>query len=84
MGWDDSLYGMLNLVVTLVGSAPATGWQLEIPTTDRPWSDYLRARWRSYAAPQTEGRRRDALAHVRLKMTRPLGMVFIWYLGLWA
>jgi len=23
-------------------------------------------------------------AHVRLKMTRPLGMVFIWYLGLWA
>jgi len=22
--------------------------------------------------------------HVRLKMTRPLGMVFIWYLGLWA
>ena len=23
-------------------------------------------------------------AHVRLKMTRPLGMVFTWYFGEWA
>lgn len=42
---DDSLYGLLDLVVTLLESSPDTGWQLSLSTEGRPWYDYLRARY---------------------------------------
>lgn len=42
---EDSLYGLLNVVVTLVESAPDTGWQLYLPTAGRPWFEYLRVRY---------------------------------------
>jgi len=51
---EDSLYGVLNLVVALLESAPETGWQLDLPTTDRPWFEYLRSRWLNYLDQQDE------------------------------
>ena len=45
---EDSLYGLLQLIVTLVESAPQTGWEMELPTQDRPWFEYLRVRWMNH------------------------------------
>jgi hypothetical protein len=49
---EDSVYGILNHIVTLLESAPATGWQMELPTSERPWFDYLRVRWTNYLDKQ--------------------------------
>jgi len=46
--YEDSAYGLLNLVVTLLESAPSTGWEMDLPTEDRPWFSYLKSRWINY------------------------------------
>ena len=50
--YEDSVYGVLNLVVALLESAPSTGWEMGLPTEDRPWFDLLRSRWINYLDAQ--------------------------------
>jgi hypothetical protein len=42
---DDSVYGLLDLIVTMLESSPDTGWQLALPTENRPWYAYLKIRY---------------------------------------
>lgn len=51
---DDSVYGVLSQVVVLLESAPATGWQSQLPVKGRPWFEFLAIRWDNYLRWQGE------------------------------